>query len=315
MSSWNDGPFAPASGAPRASVATSRPSPAAPADGSAVVPPLEPTLATVAPKPPPPHLRQERIVLADGARTTVHVATYDAAATRARLVLLPRPEPLAAWCAARGIADALVAGFYVRPHGTPLGEVRTRGIAREHVSFEAPWHARRSCVHIAAGGALAIAPRDELPPAPHGDLLQAGPLLVRDGRSTIVPGVDPEGFSAGSAQFDSDITTAREPRTALALTADGTILALACDGRAPDEAGLTLAELADVLLTLGARSALNLDGGGSTSLVCGGVLRNTPRGEWDTPLPLGRHVTTAFVFEPRERRARPRQRTRANVPE
>ena len=67
----------------------------------------------------------------------------------------------------------------------------------------------------------------------------------------------------------------RAPRSALAR--DGRLLAVACDGRADDEAGLTLAELAEALVALGAPQALNLDGGGSTSLVCGGRLRNVPR--------------------------------------
>jgi hypothetical protein len=66
---------------------------------------------------------------------------------------------------------------------------------------------------------------------------------VRDG--TVVTG-DEEGFSAGHHRFDSDITAGRCPRAALAL-AGHRLLAVACDGRADDEAGLTLGELAGVL--------------------------------------------------------------------
>ena len=86
-----------------------------------------------------------------------------------------------------------------------------------------------------------------------------------------------EGFSAGARQFDSDITVGRHPRAALGRTRDGRLLAVACDGRSGDEAGLTLGELAEALVALGAVQALNLDGGGSTSLVCRGRLRNEPR--------------------------------------
>jgi hypothetical protein len=68
---------------------------------------------------------------------------------------------------------------------------------------------------------------------------------------------DLEGFSAGQGQFDSDITAGRYPRAALALASRGRLLAVACDGRADDEAGLTLAELAEALVALGARAALN----------------------------------------------------------
>jgi hypothetical protein len=244
---------------------------------------------------PPAHLECERLTLADGAETTVYVASYDAAATTVRVVRLRRPERLEAWCARSGIGEAIVGGFFVRPEGKPLGELRTRGIARRTVPFAAPWDELRACVH-STGGRLVIARRDELPAFPRGDLLQAGPLLVRDGEPAARDGEDPEGFGAASHQFDSDITDGRYPRAALARTGDGRILAVAADGRAPGDAGLTLEELASFLVARGARSALNLDGGGSTSLVCDGVLRNVPRGEWDEPLAGGRPITTALAF-------------------
>ncbi len=244
-----------------------------------------------APRPAPEHLRRLRVELADGARTTVHVALHPVCTTDVRVVRLRRPQPLAAWCARNAAPEALVGGFYVRPHGTPLGELRTRGVERRHVPFDAPWGDVRGCVHV-AGGAVTLARRDALPVEPRGDLLQAGPLLVAAGR--VVPG-DPEGFGAGARQFDSDITAGRHPRAALGLSATH-VIALACDGRAEDEAGLSLPELAEVLVALGARSALNLDGGGSTSLVCGGELRNAPRESHGVGLPAGRAISTALVF-------------------
>ena len=106
------------------------------------------------------------------------------------------------------------------------------------------------------------------------------------------------GFAAGAHQFDSDITAGRYPRSAIGL-ARRTLLAVACDGRADDEAGLTLRELAEALAALGAERALNLDGGGSTSLVCGGALCNVPREEHGVVLPGGRAVSTALVFRSR----------------
>jgi exopolysaccharide biosynthesis protein len=51
-----------------------------------------------------------------------------------------------------------------------------------------------------------------------------------------------------------------------------------------------------VLAWLGAETALNLDGGGSTSLVSGGRLRNRPRRDWEEPEPGGRPVSTALAF-------------------
>jgi hypothetical protein len=222
------------------------------------------------------------------------VATYAPARTALRVVRLRRQEPLAAFCARRGLSDALVGGFYVRPSGAPLGELRTRGLARGHVPFDAPWGDVRACLHV-QGASVVVDRRDRLPAEPRGDLLQAGPLLVHGG--SVVLG-DEEGFRAGAGQFDSDITDGRHPRAALGVAPDR-LLAVACDGRAGDEAGLTLVELAEALVALGARSALNLDGGGSTSLVCGGELVNVPREQHGHALEGGRAITSAVVFAPR----------------
>jgi hypothetical protein len=242
-------------------------------------------------------VRSARIELADGARTMVHVARHDAATTELRVAVLRGQARLEAWCAARGVDEAMVGGFFVRPDGLPLGEVRTRGVARRFVPFDAPWADMRACVHV-RGGIASIAPRGELEAQPAGDLLQAGPLLVRDGEAVFSRADDVEGFSAGESQFDSDITDGRYPRAALGLS-DGQLFAVACDGRSRHDAGMTLEELAELLVALGCSSAINLDGGGSTSLVSGGRLRNRPRAGWERPELGGRPVSTALLFVPR----------------
>jgi hypothetical protein len=54
------------------------------------------------------------------------------------------------------------------------------------------------------------------------------------------------------------------------------------------------------MVALGAETALNLDGGGSASLVSGGRLRNRPRLDYETPEPGGsRPLSTALTFRPR----------------
>jgi hypothetical protein len=249
-----------------------------------------------APGDRPGHLRSLRVRLADGAWTTLHVASYHAARTTVRVVRLARPTPLGAWCAEHGEAEAIVGGFFVRATGVPLGEVRTSGIARTSIPFDAPWDRMRACVH-AEGGRVTITRRPGVAAAPRGDLLQAGPLLVAHGRPCVED--DLEGFSAGARQFDSDITAGRYPRAALARTRRGRLLAVAADGRGDEDAGLTLAELADALVALGAHHALNLDGGGSTSLVCSGRLRNRPREAHGIELVGGRPVSTALIFTAR----------------
>lgn len=259
----------------------------------ATLPRLTPLRAPQLPKPR--HLRRERLRLADGERTTLYVARYDLRRFALRVVRLPRPAPLEQYCHANGFDEALVGGFYERPDLTPLGELRTGGVARRHVPFAAPYDATRASLSI-DGAEVTIARRGDLPAMPAGDLLQAGPLLVRGGAP--VRG-DAEGFSAGSHQFDSDITAGRHPRAAIGITRRGEALAVACDGRADDEAGLTMGEMAEAMAALGAVQAMNLDGGGSTSLVVGGRLRNVPREAHGIALPGGRTVPTAIVFRRR----------------
>jgi exopolysaccharide biosynthesis protein len=140
-----------------------------------------------------------------------------------------------------------------------------------------------------------LAPREELPEDPAGDLVQAGPMLVHDGHSVV--GDDREGFSSGSGQFDSDITVGRYPRCALGVGEDE-LLAVCCDGRRTGvDAGLALAELARLMISFGAREAINLDGGGSATLVHRGHLLNRPYSNFDQPAPESRPVVTALLFD------------------
>lgn len=238
-----------------------------------------------------------RVTLGDGARTTLHVASYERWAFNARVVVLERPAPLVRWCEEQGVRDAVVGGFFSRPRYTPLGQVRIDGEAQRSLPFDSPWGDVRACVQIAEG-TVRIARRDQLGAAPGGDLLQAGPLLVAGGRRAIADGEDVEGFSAAARQFDSDITCGRYPRAALAVAGER-LLMVSCDGRTPSDAGMTLPELAAALVKLGARDALNLDGGGSASLVYDGRLRNRPREQHGADLLDGRPIATAIVLQAR----------------
>jgi hypothetical protein len=236
-----------------------------------------------------------RVAVGGGARTTLHVASYERSVFSARVVALERPAPLVRWCGQQGVACAVVGGFFERPSYAPLGQLRLSGDARPSVAFDAPWGDVRACVHI-ADGMLRIVRRNRLPAQPAGDLLQAGPLLVADGRRVIVEGEDDEGFSAGAHQFDSDISDGRHPRAALAVAGER-LLAVVCDGRTRRDAGMTLSELADALVGLGVTDALNLDGGGSASLVHNGRLCNRPREQHGADLLEGRSIVTAIAFE------------------
>src|SRR5215204_1721695 len=134
------------------------------------------------------------VPLADGAATTLHVASYDLEAFDVRVAALDTPAPLLRWCEEQGVRHAVVGGFFVRRDGTALGELRVDGAARPSVPFDAPWGDLRASVNV-AGGVVRIARRDELGADPGGDLLQAGPLLVAGGRRSIEGGEDGEGFT------------------------------------------------------------------------------------------------------------------------
>lgn len=235
--------------------------------------------------------------LGDGARSTLHVASYDRHAFEARVVVLKRPAPLVRWCTEEGVRNAVVGGFFSRPQYVPLGQVQVKGRPRPSLAFDAPWGDVRACVQITSDG-VRIGRRDQLGSAPAGDLLQAGPLLVAGGKTVVAAGEDPEGFSAAAHQFDSDITCGRYPRAAVAV-ADERLLLVACDGRTSRDAGMTLPELAAELVKLGATDALNVDGGGSASLVYDGRLRNRPREEHGVDLLEGRPIVSAIALRAR----------------
>lgn len=126
----------------------------------------------------------------------------------------------------------------------------------------APWPNRRG--HPA--------PPDAPPPAtlwnPQ-EAMAAGPMLLYNGRLRVTD--EAEVF------FGSSIP-AVHPRTAVGVTASGEMLWLVVDGRQAQSRGSSLPELGRILLEAGAIHALNLDGGGSSTLVVQDSLLNRPTG-------------------------------------
>jgi len=232
--------------------------------------------------------------LEDGEQTTVYLVRYPRPLTGLSVQHFAVPQRLDRWCRRFGVREAIVGGFFVRPHGPPLGELWIGGRRIETEPVHNPYGRARAAIYVDEGE-IRIGPRAELPPRPAGHLLQAGPMLVRDGTPLRAPH-DPEGFVTGAHQFDSDITCGRHPRAALG-TSDDELIALVCDGRRTGiDAGLTLTELAQLMADLGARQAINLDGGGSTALIHHGHLLNRPYDDQDRPSSNPRAVATAAIF-------------------
>jgi Exopolysaccharide biosynthesis protein related to N-acetylglucosamine-1-phosphodiester alpha-N-acetylglucosaminidase len=83
-----------------------------------------------------------------------------------------------------------------------------------------------------------------------------GSILVKDGQI-------PSKFS-----FDTAEMARNQPRTVIASTKDGkTLMLVTVDGRQNSSIGMTQAGIAQYMLDIGAYNALNLDGGGSTTMV------------------------------------------------
>jgi hypothetical protein len=236
--------------------------------------------------------------LADGERTTIYTVRHPLEASRPRVQLFRQPRRLDHWCNKHGDKEAIVGGFYLRDPFRPLGDVVSGGRPLKSEPFAAPYGPRRAALRV-TDGAIRIARRAELGPVAGGDLVQAGPLLVSDGEVVFDRAEDHEGFSAAAGQFDSDITDGRHPRAAIGIS-DRDLYLVTCDGRRSGvDAGLTLEELSDFMVALGCRDAMNLDGGGSTTLVHRGHLLNRPYSEQDQPAPASRPIVSAIVVERR----------------
>lgn len=236
-----------------------------------------------------------RVAHADGAGTTVHVVRHPLAAIRLRVVAIQPEAPLEQWCAARGVDEAVSGGFATKPGYDPLGALVAGGEPVAHTPFVAPWDERRPALWV-RGDDVRI---DYLPALPAGPdhLLQAGPLLVREGRDLMAGQPDPDGFSSTAGEFDQDLTADREPRLAIGLTEDA-FVAVAADGRAPQDAGMTLGELATFLVELGARCAMNLDGGSAGVAISDGRRRNTPRTDEGEDMEASSPSVSAIVVAP-----------------
>lgn len=112
---------------------------------------------------------------------------------------------------------------------------------------------------------------DWLPSAgPIDELVGGWPVILRDGAPSVEASALRELTLPGNANV-------RHPRSLVGFDADTSHLYLvAVDGRSTASVGMTLAEVADFLRGLGVAHALNLDGGGSTTLVIDGRIVNVP---------------------------------------
>lgn len=103
-------------------------------------------------------------------------------------------------------------------------------------------------------------------PEDHEAIVGGGPRLLRGGLVRV--GSAAEGFGMGA--FFRAFVASPNPRTLAGVRPDGRVLLVTVDGRRRGwSTGLSLAAAARLMRSLGARDALNLDGGGSTAMTVG----------------------------------------------
>jgi hypothetical protein len=215
---------------------------------------------------------------------------------------VPARETVESIAKRRGALAAVNAGFFSLANGTPDALLKTAG------TLVGKTNRARGAVGIVdrRGGprllfdrvttddgrgttsyrtSLGSSPKDW---ARAGHAVSGAGLLLLEGRE-LNEWAD-EKISAG---FD----TARHPRTLIGVGADEAIWLVTVDGRQPAlSLGMTFAELKALARRLGLRSALNLDGGGSTTMVVRGYIVNHPSDETGP-----RKVGDALVVFPRGR--------------
>ena len=123
-------------------------------------------------------------------------------------------------------------------------------------------------------------------------LVGGGPRLLKDGQIYI---------SKFEEKFRPDVARGRAARTAVGITSDDKLLFVTVDGKPRRKIkkgegfsiGMSLTELAYFMRSLGAVDALNLDGGGSTTMVINGSVINRPANGYEQT------VGDAIVIKPR----------------
>lgn len=95
-------------------------------------------------------------------------------------------------------------------------------------------------------------------------VLTFGPALINGGQVTV----------SSSDEVWRAMTS--NPRTAIGQISEGHYLLVVSDGRTKESGGLSLRQLAELMQSLGAQIAYNLDGGGSSTMVFQGRVVNNP---------------------------------------
>jgi len=105
--------------------------------------------------------------------------------------------------------------------------------------------------------------------------LSFGPSLLNDGE--VAEGIEDVEVDTN---FGNHSIQGEQPRTAVGIINENHLVFVVVDGRSPGySAGVTMTGLAEIMQGLGATTAYNIDGGGSSTMYFNGELVNNPLGE------------------------------------
>ncbi len=159
---------------------------------------------------------------------------------------------------AAGATAAINGGFFNVKNGGSVSYLKTKGMIVD--SDTADRWLRNSNLNgvilIDFSGDLSI--RKKMPNswfdshAGYADVLVTGPLLLENRQKSVMPG--------------TSLVTNTHPRSAVGVKGYHRVIFITVDGRDKEAAGMTLYELAELMRLLKCSDAVNLDGGGSTTM-------------------------------------------------
>ncbi len=164
--------------------------------------------------------------------------------------------------AGTGAIAAVNGGFFSIANGGSVTYIRTGGLIVD-TDTATKWKK-----NVNLNGAILIGPDGEVTimkamtnqwfdsHTEYPDVLVTGPLLIENNSLATLP--------------ETSLITTRHPRTAIGKTGKRKVMIITVDGRTDQSAGLTLHELSRLMDDLNCTDAVNLDGGGSTTMWIGG---------------------------------------------
>jgi Phosphodiester glycosidase len=191
-------------------------------------------------------------------------------------LVLFTPEFGAALPTGSGVQATIDPRGRVTALGTPGGSLPSGDSAVEAIGSDADWLAS----HLHVGDRATVSEQLRAPsgaPFPvdrQTSIVSAAPILLRGGRVAI--DAVQEGAFDPRDLYDYSFSAERHARTIAGIDRDGRLILVTADGIPGVSEGLTLTEEAELMRTLGAVDAMNLDGGGSTTFVADGQIINDP---------------------------------------